>query len=202
MEPALAAYAAHGRITHTRDRCEALDRLVADWQASSDPDGTVMIAHYRRDVAELNARARSAMRALGRLGDSELDAGETSFATGDRIVVRRNDRRLDVRNGDRGVVAAVDLGEGTLTVRIGDGERTLPRLFLERRTRGGDPPLQHGYALTAYVAQGLTCRAALVLVHDDAAKSSVRDGSNTRGPTASGPTPPSAAVASATTCTP
>jgi hypothetical protein len=28
--------------------------------------------------------------------------------------------------------------------------------------------VQHGYALTAYVAQGLTCRAALVLVHDDA----------------------------------
>jgi hypothetical protein len=28
--------------------------------------------------------------------------------------------------------------------------------------------VQHGYAITAYVAQGLTCRTALVLVHEDA----------------------------------
>jgi hypothetical protein len=168
VEPALAAYAAHGRITHARDRSDVLARLVADWQATGDPDATVMIAHYRRDVAELNARARSAMRALGALGGEELEAAGLRFAVGDRTVVRRNDRRLDVRNGDRGTVTAIDPPAGTLTLRIGDRERTLARAFLERRTRAGDPALQHGYAITAYVAQGLTCQTALVLVHDDA----------------------------------
>jgi ATP-dependent exoDNAse (exonuclease V) alpha subunit len=166
--PALDAYADHGRITHAADWHQATGRLVADWHATGDPDGTVMIAHYRRDVAELNARARYAMRTLGRLGDVELDAGGLAFAVGDRIVVRRNDHRLDVRNGDRGVVTAVDLAERKLTVRIGDHEGTLPHAFMESRTRSGDPAVQHGYAMTAYVAQGLTCRTALVLVHEDA----------------------------------
>lgn len=55
-----------------------------------------------------------------------------------------------------------------LTVRIGGAERTLPRAYLDRATRSGDPSIQHGYAISAYVAQGLTCRTALVLVHDDA----------------------------------
>jgi ATP-dependent exoDNAse (exonuclease V) alpha subunit len=108
------------------------------------------------------------MRALGALGDEELEAGGLRFAVGDRTVVRRNDRRLGVRNGDRGTVTAIDRATKTLTLRFGDRERTLPRAFLERRTRAGDPALQHGYAITAYVAQGLTCRTALVLIHDDA----------------------------------
>jgi len=168
VEPALAAYAGHGRITHGRDRSEVFERLVADWQSTGDPDATVMIAHYRRDVAELNARARHAMRARGALSGDELEAGGLHFAVGDRAVVRRNDRQLDVRNGERGTVIAVDSAAGTLTLRIGARERMLPRAFLARRTRAGDPSLQHGYAITAYVAQGLTCRTALVLVHDDA----------------------------------
>ena len=168
VEPALAAYAAHGRITHARDRSDVFERLVADWQTTRDPDGTVMIAHYRRDVAELNARARGAMRALGALSGEELEASGLRFAVGDRTVVRRNDPRLDVRNGDRGTVAAIDVAAGTLTLRIGDRDRVLPREFLERRTSAGDPSLQHGYAITAYVAQGLTCNNAFVLVHDDA----------------------------------
>jgi ATP-dependent exoDNAse (exonuclease V) alpha subunit len=82
--------------------------------------------------------------------------------------VRRNDRGLDVRNGDRATVTAVDPAAGTLTVRTAAGERTLPRAFLERCTHSGDAALQHGYALTAYVAQGLTCERTLVLVRDHA----------------------------------
>ena len=52
-----------------------------------DPDGCVMIAHYRADVAELNGRARAVMRATGRLGADEL------VAAGGRIRRRRPRRR-------------------------------------------------------------------------------------------------------------
>jgi ATP-dependent exoDNAse (exonuclease V) alpha subunit len=73
-----------------------------------------------------------------------------------------------VRNGDRGVVTDVDRARGSLTVCIADRELVLPAAYLARRTRGGDKVVQHGYAITAYVAHGLTCRTALVLAHDDA----------------------------------
>jgi ATP-dependent exoDNAse (exonuclease V) alpha subunit len=102
------------------------------------------------------------------LGSAELEAGGLRFAAGDRVVVRRNDRHVDVRNGDRGIVTRVDRTAGAVTVRIGERERRLPPEFLARTARNGDPVLQHGYAITAYVAQGLTCRSSLVLIHDDA----------------------------------
>jgi ATP-dependent exoDNAse (exonuclease V) alpha subunit len=82
--------------------------------------------------------------------------------------MRLNDRAVGVTNGDRGVITGVDVPAGSLTVRIANRETVLPAEYLQRRTRSGDPVLQHGYAMTAYVAQGLTCRTALVLAHDDA----------------------------------
>jgi hypothetical protein len=45
------------------------------------------------------------MRAAGRLHGKELEVGETSFATGDRVVIRSSDRELGVVIGDRGTVA-------------------------------------------------------------------------------------------------
>ena len=69
-----------------------------------DPRRAVMIAFRRADVADLNGRARALMRASGRARrprSSTLPGG--AFAVGDRVVLRRNDRRLGVANGERGV---------------------------------------------------------------------------------------------------
>ena len=60
---ALDVYEAQGRLHVGRSDEEVLPRLIADWHAYDDPDGTVMIAHRRADVAELNApRPRRAAR--------------------------------------------------------------------------------------------------------------------------------------------
>jgi ATP-dependent exoDNAse (exonuclease V) alpha subunit len=105
------------------------------------------------------------MAEAGRLGAREMVTTAGRFAAGDVVLVRRNAPRLDVSNGDRGVVRAVD-GDG-LYVRFDDRYRFLPRAFIETATRRGDPSVQHGYAITAYVAQGMTCRAAFVFARDD-----------------------------------
>jgi len=127
-----------------------------------------MIAHYRADVAELNGRARALMRADGQLGSNELSAADRTFASGDRVLVKRNDSRCDVRNGDRGVIESVDAGAGALHVRFDEKLVALDHRFLSRPTHDDRPALEHGYALTAYAAQGLTCRHALVLARDEA----------------------------------
>ena len=126
-----------------------------------------MIAHFRADVAELNGRARAVMRVAGRLGPDELVAAAGRFAVGDRVVVKHNSNRLDVRNGERGVVEALDLHAGALSIRLDDRLVQLDAAFLARRTPDGRPTLQHGYAMTAHAAQGQTCRHALVLARDD-----------------------------------
>jgi ATP-dependent exoDNAse (exonuclease V) alpha subunit len=90
------------------------------------------------------------------------------FALGDQVVIKRNDTRLGARNNERGVVVSVDLAARSLEVRLASRAVRLPRSFLESATSRGDPRLVHGYAITAYVAQGMTCERAYVLARDDA----------------------------------
>ena len=129
-----------------------------------------MIALRRADVAELNARARDHMRAAGLLGAIELDLPAGSFATGDQVVVRRNDSARAINNGDRATVACVDVRRHQLALDV-DGRRvTLDARFLHSCGQHGEDALQHGYAITGHVAQGSTLRRAYVLAGDGLSK--------------------------------
>jgi hypothetical protein len=137
-------------------------RLVADWWAARDPDRSVMIAYRRVDVRELNGRARALMRAAGALGTAELQIGKAGFAAGDRVVLRRNDRALDVCNGDRGTVTGVDPARRFVDVELRGKSVRLDARYLDAATSHG-AALQHAYAITGHVAQGLTFRQTFVL---------------------------------------
>ena len=60
-------------------------------------------------------------------------------------------------------VTAVDPETRQLTLDLGGEQVTLGPGYLEDRTVHGDPTLQHGYAMTVHVAQGLTVDHAFVL---------------------------------------
>jgi hypothetical protein len=161
-EEALARYRAHGRISVNADARKTRGALVGDWLAASGGEA-VMIAHRRADVADLNRLAREQLRRSGRLGDVELSLPGGEFAVGDLVVVKSNDRRLGVHNGDRGRVTAVDCSAGELSVALGDREAVLDAPFLAGATRERHPTMLHGYAITGHVAQGLTVDDAFVL---------------------------------------
>ncbi len=93
-----------------------------------------MIAQRRADVADLNARARERLQARGALGDEELELAGGAFAVGDQVVVKRNDLRLGVTNGQRGEVVAVDAAPASLTVDVRrPAGRARSRVPVERR---------------------------------------------------------------------
>ena len=78
-----------------------------------------MIAQRRADVADLNARARERLRAAGVLGP-EFETAAGAFAVGDVVVVKHNDTRRGVNNGDRARVTAIDPDSGAIVIeRIG-----------------------------------------------------------------------------------
>jgi ATP-dependent exoDNAse (exonuclease V) alpha subunit len=165
-EEAADVYAAHGRLSVAASAEEARARLVRDWAAHGDPDGSVMVARRHIDVAELHRRARECMREGGALGAHELRLAGGCFAVGDRVVVKQNAPAVGVSNGDRAVVTAVDVVGARLEldrsgrrVEIGPG-------FLGGRTVHGEPTLLHGYAITGHVAQGLTVDRAYVLADE------------------------------------
>src|SRR5205085_405619 len=131
--------------------------LVGDHRqlAAIGPGGAFRALMARLPAIELKENRRQAAQwerdALRLVRDG--DAGAV-FSAGDRVVVRRNDRALGVVNGDRGVVVAVDPARGRIDLALPRGQVSLPRDYLECPTRHGRPALQHGYAITAHLAQG------------------------------------------------
>jgi conjugative relaxase-like TrwC/TraI family protein len=134
--------------------------LLAEWAkvALDDPSRVLILAHDRADVAALNHRARQLADQAGWLGPTRLVASGREWAAGDRLVCRRNDYRpeVDVRNGTRGTVEAIDRDRGVLLVRTDDGRRVeLPADYLEHA--------HHGYAITGHASQGATVDRTFLL---------------------------------------
>jgi conjugative relaxase-like TrwC/TraI family protein len=162
-EPYLAHAARNGRLSVDDDPLSAKKRLVHDWWQSSgcDRSRTVMLAYRRDDVRDLNQAAHARMLRDGRLGRDAVRLGDREFRVGDRVLCRRNDTRLGVRNGSRGTI--VDLDKATLTIRDDAGRRRrLPLTYAAEH-------LDYGYALTGHAAQGATFQRAFVLVHGQGA---------------------------------
>ena len=162
-ETYLAHAARRGRLHLEDDPTTAKQRLLEDWwqAAQHDLPGSVMLAHRRSDVRELNDAARTVLTRAGRLAPDALDAGGREFRVGDRVLCRRNDRSLAVRNGTRGTV--VHLDPSALTLQTDAGPlRSLPLHYAEA-------DLDHAYALTGHAAQGATVKRAFVLLPDQGA---------------------------------
>lgn len=158
---AVEVYGERDRLVVGREAAETRAALVADWWEASQEGEAVMIAARKADVADLNDKARTILRAQGVLGDEELTIRGRSFSVGDEVMTLRNDRGLGVINGSRGVVELVDLGAGGMEVRL-DHERvvTLPTEYLDAGH------VTHSYAITGHKAQGMTTDRAFVLGDD------------------------------------
>jgi hypothetical protein len=165
VEKALAEYKRHERIVMAPDPHTLGERLVSDWWSSGGPNGGIMIALRRTDVRTLNRLARIAMRDAGRLNGDELLCGEESISAGDVVVLRLNDPRRGVTNGDRGTVLSA--APDHLLVDLAGRVVELDHEYLSRFTNHGDPVVAHGYAVTGHVAQGLTTDRAFVLASDE-----------------------------------
>ncbi|MGH3004725.1 MAG: MobF family relaxase [Gaiellaceae bacterium] len=165
-EPYLAFAAERGRLHVAEDPLGARARLLADWWqvARRDLAGSVMLAYRRADVAELNEAARGLLADEQSLGHERLLVGEREFRLGERIVCRRNDGRLGVRNGTRGTVVGIEQAEASLTIRTDPGE--------ERKVSASYAAagyVDYAYALTGHLAQGATVERAFVLARDEGA---------------------------------
>ena len=149
-------YAGHGRVQESGD----VDAVIERWWDARQRGGEVLLLAGRRDqVTALNAAARARLRAADLVGPDRCVLNGRPFAVGEEVVALRNDHRLGVVNGSRGVIAGI--GRHRLDVKLGDGR--LVRLPHEYAEAGW---LDHGYALTIHKAQGLTADETIVLADD------------------------------------
>ncbi len=161
---ALEEYQHHARV-HTAPSAADRDAAVVEDHRALAVRGVdaVMLARRRDEVASLNERARLSAITDRRLTGPALLVGGREYQAGDPIICLANDRRRDITNGTRGVVAAVDLEHRTLSVRRPDGRD------LTIDTIGYDA-IDRGYALTVHKAQGMTADVALVVGSDGASR--------------------------------
>lgn len=89
-----------------------------------------------------------------------LDVRGIPIQAGDKVMMLRNDRRLAVRNGNRGVVLAVDPEHHTLQVQLARGVVDLPARYVDAGHVG------LAYAMTVHKAHGTTCDATMMLADD------------------------------------
>jgi conjugative relaxase-like TrwC/TraI family protein len=156
---ALAMYVEHGRVHHAPTRDQLLRQLVDDWWNHRAGGGeSIIIAAHRDDVRNLNQLARRRMDHDGQLSGSTLMAAGRHYQAGDEIICLRNDTRVGVRNGTRGVITSVD---GMLDITTTNGEqRRLPLRY------AADGHVDLGYAFTIHKTQGMTARHVHALVDD------------------------------------
>lgn len=154
-------YDQHGRIVAAPTPADGRAAMVADWwDAHRRGDGALMMAHRRRDVAELNAAAREVLREAGRLGGDVLVTAHRAFAIGDRVIAGRNDSRLGVVSGQAGTLTAI-AADRLVVAFDGRPPIALPRSY------AASGNLDHAYAITAHRAQGATVDRAFVLGSDE-----------------------------------
>jgi conjugative relaxase-like TrwC/TraI family protein len=171
IEEAVAAYREHGRVASFETKEELSRRLVADWWAThhAAPAGedAVILAHRRARVDQFNLACQQLRDQAGELGPDRLAVGDRTLAVGDRVVCGANAMsRLEVANGTRGTVVAVDPARRTLTMALTDEPGrtvTLPRWYLDAEVAPG----QHrrvdlAYAVTGNKSQGMTREHALI----------------------------------------
>jgi len=178
---ALDYYAVHGRI-HDGTREHMLDAAYTAWQEAEQAGRlAVLAAPDNATVIELNARAHHDKVTDGHVTGNQLTLADGLDAgVGDRVVTRRNNRRLHtatgfVHNGDLWTVADVDPDGSLLVVpepghHIGrddvtvDGTAPVPVRLPARYVRDH---VELGYATTIHRAQGITTDEAHLVVGPD-----------------------------------
>ncbi len=146
-------------VVHDGGPQAAQGAAMAAWRADVVEVGTeqaIMIVRDNQARAALNDQARAWRDAQGELGE-RIEVGGLEVAVGDRVMARRNDRELDVDNGTRGTVRAVDLDTHAVTIETdADHVRQLPADYVAEH-------LEYAYALTGHGSQGATVGRTVVV---------------------------------------
>ena len=131
VEQALDAYDTHGRIERVPTRHDVWERIVDNWAESvASGEESIMLAARRDDVRAVNFLARERVGPTCFTGPT-LTVDDLAFRAGDRIVTLRNNRRLDVRNGERGVISRIDTRSRSIVATMGERTVTLPADYIE-----------------------------------------------------------------------
>jgi conjugative relaxase-like TrwC/TraI family protein len=165
-DSAVDTYLQHQRIHHASTSDQARELLVEQWMsAHAAGEQGLMVAGRLADVDDLNRRARTVLRAQGRLGPDRVVLAGRAFAEGDDVLALRNDYRLGLLNGTHAAIHHIDIDRQHIVARTDNDQRlVIPFEY------AASAHLTHGYATTIHKAQGATVDRCFVFVDEAASR--------------------------------
>ncbi len=158
---ALEALDHNKKIDFYRNSSEARTALVGEFieQNKNDFSKGIILTNIKHDADKINMEIREKLKEMGVVDSMNpviCDNGtkEIGLAQGDRIMLTRNDYKLDVRNGQRATVESAD-PFGIIDVRLDGGEH-------RRINVAAYNHIDYGWATTTHKAQGATVERAFV----------------------------------------
>lgn len=167
-----------GRLSMHRNAATAKNQLIRDWEAFTHANKgktTLIMAVKNSDVRDLNNQVRKILRDRGELTGQDVEIKTkgsnksqiaTNFAVGDKIVLARTDRDLDVTNNAKAQITDIRSGAKgghILSLRMEDGRHVEIDTLKFKDPESGGVAIRHGYASTAWSAQGATVDRSFVL---------------------------------------
>ena len=160
VKEALQSYEAHDRLHAALTREHAREELIESWNEArqADPKASrIILVHTNEERRALNTQARERLKLAGEFGDEislKLDVGARDMAAGERVMMLKNDRGLDVKNGMLGEIT--ELSSTQISIHLDNGRDV--SFDLKDYAH-----IDYGYAATIHKAQGVTVDCAHVL---------------------------------------
>ncbi|HHT9706120.1 Ti-type conjugative transfer relaxase TraA [Legionella pneumophila serogroup 8] len=161
IDKAIQHYQDKGAITITDTKLQAIEQVVADWKQdleSTNMADSIMLSYTRKAVNHLNDLAREALIVENKIGEENIvyQGLERSLkiSTGERLLLRENNKVLGVRNGDTATVKEINAQQ--MKIQLDSGEL----LIIPKEYKA----LDYAYALTVHKSQGMTAKKVRVLI--------------------------------------
>lgn len=172
---ALSALKNHNKINMLSNRQSTIDRVSSDFYSylkNNIGKTALAICGSNEEAAQLNVFIREMKRKDGLTSKFDTvistEFGELPFAVGDKIMFRKNDSKLDIKNRKTAEILSIDAyGDGfQLRVRMHEDGRDLTIDSRKFKGENGKLALHHGDAVTTYSSQGATVDETFVM-HSD-----------------------------------
>ena len=138
------------------DKRKLRERLIQDWGGVEKPQDHLILASTNQEVKALNQLAQEKRKAAGVLGEKVAYVAGETFFKGDRILFRRNDSNLNVKNGSMGQITSISHLKKQFNVRLDNNQQVV-------FSHQDYSDISLGYAATVHKAQGMTVQNAYVM---------------------------------------
>jgi Ti-type conjugative transfer relaxase TraA len=158
-EKVIHEYDKRGLITVTENREQAMQSIVKHWKRKGlrSPKDNLVFTSTNEEATAINKMIQAERKRNRQLGLQYVTIEDFRVYTGDRVLICKNSRKYDIRNGHLGTVCGMNALQNTMTIMLDDGKKACVPIQ-------GYAEIKLGYAVTTHKGQGMTVKNSYILL--------------------------------------